>query len=152
MVEEGEEGETEERGQREGKGIGLFRHIHKSQPDCSSKHIDEPADAKNRDGQDAAEGHDALPPFALLLFHANASHSGVCEVRRQAWPLSCCEGLAKGSAFNVLFHVSSVNKVCDGCGAGVWQWCLAPRRECKRCQPKDGFRSRIVRGATARLA
>jgi len=46
VVEEGEEGEAEERGQGEGEGVGPLRHGDKRLPDCRTEHIGEAANAK----------------------------------------------------------------------------------------------------------
>jgi len=46
VVEEGEEGEAEERGQGEGEGVGPLRHGDKRLPDCRAEHVGEAANAK----------------------------------------------------------------------------------------------------------
>jgi len=96
VVEQGEEGEAEERGQSEREGIGALRRLHQRLPDDWSEGIGKSAETKDCDGHDAAEGCNLLPPFALLPFLSDAPHSGIGEVRRQARPLSLCEGFAKG--------------------------------------------------------
>ena len=46
VVEQGEEGEAEERGQGEGDGVGPLRHGDKRLPDLRAASVGEAADAK----------------------------------------------------------------------------------------------------------